>query len=52
MAKIKIDGLGVIEIEGDNPSPGEIETIQKLLNKKTLETIPNIKDYKEKNQDA
>ena len=52
MAKIKIDGLGVIEIEGDNPSPGEIETIQKLLNKKTLDTIPNIKDYKEKNPDA
>ena len=34
MAKVKIDGLGVIEIEGDNPSSGEIETIQKYLIKK------------------
>jgi len=52
MAKIKIDGLGVIEIEGDNPSSGEIETIQKLLNKKTLDTIPDVREYKEKNPDA
>ena len=52
MAKIKIDGLGVIEIEGDNPSSGEIETIQKLLNKKTLDTIPAVREYKEKNPDA
>ena len=52
MAKINVQGLGVIQIEGDNPSAQEIETIQKLLNKKTLDTIPNIKDYKEKNPDA
>ena len=52
MAKINVQGLGVIQIEGDKPSAQEIETIQKLLNKKTLDTIPNIKDYKEKNPDA
>ena len=52
MAKVKIDGLGVIEIEGDKPSSGEIETIQKLLNKKTLDTIPDVREYKEKNPDA
>ena len=52
MAKVKIDGLGVIEIQGDTPSAQEIETIQKLLNKKTLDSIPNVREYKEKNPDA
>ena len=52
MAKINVQGLGVIQIEGDRPSAQEIETIQKLLNKKTLDTIPNIREYKEKNPDA
>ena len=52
MAKINVQGLGVIQIEGDKPSAQEIEIIQKLINKKTLDTIPNIKDYKEKNPDA
>ena len=52
MAKINVQGLGVIQIEGDKPSTQEIEIIQKLINKKTLDTIPNIKDYKEKNPDA
>jgi len=52
MAKIKVDGLGVIEIEGDNPSAQEIETIQKLITKKTLDSIPNVKEYKEKNPEV
>ena len=43
MAKINVQGLGVIQIEGDRPSAQEIETIQKLINKKTLDTIYYLK---------
>ena len=34
MAKIKIDGLGVIEIEGDNPSLEKLKLFKNYLIKK------------------
>ena len=52
MAKINVQGLGIIEVQGDTPSAQEVETIQKLITKKTLDSIPNVKEYKEKNPDA
>ena len=50
MAKINVQGLGIIEIQGDSPSAQEIKNIQKLINKKTLDTIPNIQDLNKKIQ--
>ena len=52
MAKINVQGLGIIEIQGDKPSAEEIKNIQKLINKKTLDTIPNIQEYKQKNPES
>ena len=52
MAKINVDGLGIVEIEGDNPSRQEIETIQKALNKKITDSIPSVTDYKKNNPDS
>ena len=31
MAKINVQGLGIIEVQGDSPSAEEIKTIQKLI---------------------
>jgi len=52
MAKINVQGLGIIEVQGDSPSAEEIKTIQKLINKKTLDTIPSFQEFKQKNPDA
>jgi hypothetical protein len=52
MAKINVQGLGIIEIQGDSPSAEEIKNIQKLINKKTLDTIPSFQEFKQKNPDA
>ena len=49
MAKINIEGLGIIEIEGDNPSSQEINAIQQLLKKKTVDSIVDVRKYKEQN---
>jgi hypothetical protein len=35
MARIKVEGLGIVEIAGETPNAQEIEAIQKLLNTKT-----------------
>ena len=39
MAKINVQGLGVIQIEGDKPSAQEIEIIQKLINTVSLKVL-------------
>ena len=52
MAKIDVKGLGIIQLEGDSPSKQEIDTIKKLLNKKVVDSIPNVREYKKNNPDA
>ena len=45
MAKIDVKGLGIIQLEGDSPSKQEIDTIKKLLNKKVVDSIPDVREY-------
>ena len=52
MAKIDVKGLGIIQLEGDTPSKQEIDTIKKLLNKKVVDSIPDIREYKKNNPDT
>ena len=48
MAKINVQRLGIIEVQGDSPSAEEIKNIHKLINKKTLDTIPSFQEFKQK----
>ena len=52
MAKIDVKGLGIIQLEGDSPSKQEIDAIKKLLNKKVVDSIPDVREYKKNNPDA
>ena len=52
MARIKVEGLGIVEIDGETPNAQEIEAIQKLLNTKVSDTILSIEEYKKKNPDS
>ena len=52
MAKIKIEGLGIIEIEGDVPTSQEIKAIENLLNTQVSDSILSIEEYKEQNPDS
>jgi hypothetical protein len=52
MAKIDVKGLGIIQLEGDTPSKQEIDTIKKLLNKKVVDSIPDVREYKKNNPDT
>ena len=42
MAKIKVEGLGIIEIEGDVPTSQEIKAIENLLNTQITDSILSI----------
>ena len=52
MAKIKIEGLGLIEIAGDRPTAEELENIRGLLETQLTDSILSIEEYKEQNPDA
>ena len=52
MAKIKVEGLGIIEIEGDVPTGEEIKAIENLLNTQITDSILSIEEYKEQNPDV
>ena len=52
MAKIKVEGLGIIEIEGDVPTSEEIKAIENLLNTQITDSILSIEEYKEQNPDV
>ena len=52
MAKIKIEGLGLIEIAGDRPTAEELENIRGLLETQLIDSILSIEEYKEQNPDA
>ena len=52
MAKIKVEGLGIIEIEGDVPTSQEIKAIENLLNTQITDSILSIEDYKEQNPEV
>jgi hypothetical protein len=52
MAKIKVEGLGIIEIEGDVPTNQEIKAIENLLNTQVSDSILSIEEYKEQNPDS
>ena len=42
MAKIKVEGLGIIEIEGDVPTSEEIKAMKKLFLKLQLKNLKKI----------
>ena len=52
MAKIKVEGLGIIEIQGDVPTSEEIKAIENLLNTQITDSILSIEEYKEQNPDV